>query len=261
MDMDLSERILLSLSRTPEADDYAQKEGETTLDNALNLLTRVYPDFGALVSGKRVVDFGCGAGNQSIALVMKYDCSVVGVDSNPKMLAKAIENARQHDVSSQKLSFVPRPSPDMLNRFDVVISQNSFEHFASPEKVLAEMASLLTDSGIILITFGPPWFAPYGSHMYFFCKAPWVNVFFSEKTVMKARSHFRPDGIERYEDLAQGLNKMTLAKFESIISSCGLDVAYKKYEAIKRMDWLSTVPLLREAFTNHVTVVLRRSAR
>lgn len=259
--MDLSERILFSLSRTPEAGDYSQKEGETTIDNALNLLTRVFPDFAALVSGKRVVDFGCGAGHQSIALVQKYDCSVVGVDSSPKMLAMAIENAKRYGVSSQKLSLIASTTPDMRNSFDAVISQNSFEHFANPEKVLEEMASLLTDSGIILITFGPPWFAPYGSHMHFFCKAPWVNVFFSEKTVMKVRSHFRNDGIMWYKDLATGLNKMTLAKFESIISSCGLEVAYKKYEAIKRIDWLSKVPLLREAFTNHVTVILRRSTR
>ncbi|MFP5289039.1 MAG: class I SAM-dependent methyltransferase [Thermoanaerobaculia bacterium] len=259
--MNFSERILLSLSRTPDADDYTQKEGATTLDSALDLLTRVFPDFAALVSGKRLVDFGCGAGYQSIALALKYDGSVVGVEANPKMLATAIENARKYGVSSQKLSLVASTSPDMRNSFDVVISQNSFEHFANPEKVLEEMASLLTDSGIILITFGPPWFAPYGSHMHFFCKAPWVNVFFSERTVMKARSHFRKDGIMRYQDLAQGLNKMTLAKFESIISSCGLEVAYQKYEAIKRIDWLSRVPLLREAVTNHVTVILRRSAR
>lgn len=259
--MDLGERILLALSRTPTARDYTETRDETTVDNALDLLTRVFPDFDALVFGKRVVDFGCGTGHQSIALAIQHACSVVGVDSHPESLAEAVRNAERHNLPPQQLSFTASISPDMLNGFDVVISQNSFEHFANPERVLDQMVSLLTDSGLILLTFGPPWWAPYGSHMYFFCKVPWINVLFPETSVMKARSHFRGDGAARYEELATGLNRMTLAKFESIVASCGLEVAYRKYEGVKRIDWLSEVPLLREAFTNQVTVVLRRSRR
>jgi ubiquinone/menaquinone biosynthesis C-methylase UbiE len=257
--MNIGERILLLLSRTPTGKDYLQKDAETTVDSALNFLTRVYPNFTTLVSGKRVVDFGCGTGHQSIALVTKHDCSVVGVDSNQKTLMKAIENAKAHNVSSKKLSFVESISPDMLRSFDVVISQNSFEHFANPEKVLDEMGSLLNNSGIILLTFGPPWLAPYGSHMHFFCKVPWINVLFSEKAVMKARNHFRSDGATRYEDVESGLNRMTVSKFESIVSSCKLKLTYRKYECIKRINWLSNVPLLREFFINHVTAILSRA--
>lgn len=257
--MNIGERILLSISRTPGGNDYLQKETELTIDNALNLLTRIYPRFSALVSGKRVVDFGCGTGYQSIALVKKHDCSVVGVDTNQQTLSKAIENAKYHNVSSQKLSFVENISADMLNSFDVVISQNSFEHFANPEKVLDEMGSLLNDSGIILLTFGPPWLAPYGSHMHFFCKVPWINVIFHEEVVMKARSHFRSDGAKRYEDVESGLNKMTIAKFESIVSSCNLKVTDRQYECVKEMNWVSKVPLLREFFINHVAAILSRA--
>ena len=257
--MNIGERILLSISRTPGGNDYLQKETELTIDNALNLLTRIYPRFSALVSGKRVVDFGCGTGYQSIALVKKHDCSVVGVDTNQQTLRKAIENAKYHNVSSQKLSFVENISADMLNSFDVVISQNSFEHFANPEKVLDEMGSLLNDSGIILLTFGPPWLAPYGSHMHFFCKVPWINVIFHEEVVMKARSHFRSDGAKRYEDVESGLNKMTIAKFESIVSSCNLKVTDRQYECVKEMNWVSKVPLLREFFINHVAAILSRA--
>lgn len=259
--MNIGERILLCLSRTPEGNDYLQQDTEVTIDNALNLLTRVYPRFSALVSGKRVVDFGCGTGYQSIALVKKHDCSVVGVDSNQQTLRKAIENAKYHNVSSQELSFVESISADMLNSFDVVISQNSFEHFANPDNALDEMGSLLNDSGIILLTFGPPWLAPYGSHMNFFCKVPWINVLFSEEVVMKARSHFRSDGAKRYEDVESGLNKMTIAKFESIVSSCNLKVTDRKYECVKGINWVSKVPLLREFFINHVTVILSRKNR
>jgi SAM-dependent methyltransferase len=256
--MGIGERILLLLSRAPEDNDYLQEDSELDIDNALQLLTRMYPNFGDLVSGRRVVDFGCGTGYQSIALVKKYGCAVVGIDSNRDTLRRAAENARQTGVSSQSLSFVEGILPDMVNRFDVVISQNSFEHFPEPGKVLREMTSLLNDSGIALVTFGPPWFAPYGSHMHFFCRVPWINVLFSESVVMKARSHFRNDGAKRYEEVESGLNRMSIARFESIVSSCGLKVKYRKYECVKRIDWLSKVPLLREFFINHVTVTLSK---
>jgi ubiquinone/menaquinone biosynthesis C-methylase UbiE len=257
--MSIGERILLSLSRKPEDTDYLQKDSEINIDNALDLLARVYPHFSTLVSGKRVIDFGCGIGYQSIALAKRYDCSVVGIDSNRRRLRKAIENAKDHNIFSQKLSFVESILPDMMNSYDVVISQNSFEHFANPKKVLNEMISLLNSSGILLVTFGPPWFASYGSHMHFFCKVPWINVLFSEKSVMKARSHFRNDGAKRYEEVESGLNRMTIAKFESILSSCDLSVKYRKYDCIKEINWLSNVPLLKEFFVNHVTVILSRA--
>jgi len=258
--MSISEYILLFLSRNLSSADYFQEDvGAFVGDDALKFLTYVYPDFSAIVSGKRVVDFGCGVGNQSIALAKKYGCSVVGVDSNKKILMKAIENAKSQNIAPGKLHFVEGIFPDMRNSFDVVISQDSFEHFTYPEKVLDEMVSLLTNSGIILITFGPPWLAPYGSHMHFFCKFPWINILFSEEVVMKVRSRFRSDGAKKYEEVESGLNKMTIAKFESIVASCGLRMTYRKYECVKGINWLSRVPLLREFFINQATVILSKA--
>jgi SAM-dependent methyltransferase len=257
--MRILERILLSVSRSPGDTGQFSVKGEPTVEHALNLLNRVYPNFEAIVSGKRVVDFGCGFGNQSIALVRKYGCSVVGVDANRKTLEQAIENAKAHTISPAKLTFVENISADMISGFDIVISQNSFEHFGNPAEVLDAMRSLLNPRGVILITFGPPWLAPYGSHMQFFCKAPWVNVFFPEDVVMKVRGRFRNDGAEKYEDVESGLNKMTIAKFEQIVSSSNLKIAYRNYECTKGISLLGKLPLLREFFINHVTAILSRT--
>jgi len=257
--MDIRERILLSLSRAPEGKDYLSDDSEITIDNALDQLTRVYPGFDSIVSGKRVIDFGCGLGNQCIALVKKYGCSVVGIDSNQKTLKKAIDNARSHYCSPQELYFLEIVSVDMMNSFDVVISQNSFEHFGNPSLILDTMRSLIRDSGIILISFGPPWFAPYGSHMMHFCKVPWVNVLFHEEVVMKVRGHFRSDGAKRYEDVESGLNRMTVSRFEHIVSSSNLKITYKNYECIKGINSLGKLPLLREFFINHVSVILSKA--
>ena len=113
--MKIRERILLFLSRAPESNDYSLSKSKITIENALDLLTRVIPSFNSIVSGKRIIDFGCGLGYQSIALVEKYNCSVVGIDSNRKTLRKAIDNAKTHNISPQDLSFVEGVSADMMN--------------------------------------------------------------------------------------------------------------------------------------------------
>lgn len=259
--MTIGERILLSLSRAPDSSDYEQKRSHSSVEKALELLTRVYPNLQSLVSGKRVVDFGCGAGYQSIALVKKYDCKVVGIDTNLRTLERAVRNAEYYGVDSADLSFMQSAPPNLQGAFDIVISQNSFEHFPNPEDALDQMTALLNGEGKVLLTFGPPWLAPYGSHMHFFCKVPWVNILFPEETVMKVRGYFRDDGARRYEDVESGLNKMTVSKFESIVASSGLRIAERRYDCVKGVNWIGRVPLLRELFINHVTATLSRSAQ
>lgn len=256
--MNFQEYILLSLSIEPERGDYTSASNEWEISTSLSLLENNYSNFSDLVSGKRIVDFGCGTGFQCIGLVQKYNCSVVGVESNQNTIEKAIKHAESYNTPQSKLSFVNKISESMLNSFDIVISQNSFEHFSNPSAILDEMQKLIGESGKVLITFGPPWLSPYGSHMHFFCKVPWVNIIFSEKTVMNVRGRFRNDGATKYEDVESGLNKMTISKFEHIIKSSNLEIEYKNYNCIKGINCLSRIPFLREYFINHVSVILSK---
>ena len=253
--MTLGERILLLIAKSPDGDDYCPEEPEWTLENALSLFVQEYSDFESLVTGKHVADFGCGYGYQSIALAMRYDCSGVGIDTNRRSLETAMNLAATNNVLETQLFFVDRITDEMKGRFDVVISQNSFEHFNDPVAILNEMKELLTESGKLLITFGAPWWAPYGSHM-LFTDVPWINLLFSERTVMKVRSRFRHDGAERYEDVESGLNKMTIAGFERLVSSSGMTTEFRRYRCVKGMTLLGKIPILRELFINHVSVVL-----
>jgi hypothetical protein len=74
--------------------------------------------------------------------------------------------------------------------------------------VLDEMRLAACPGGCVLITFFEPWLSPYGSHMSHFTRVPWINVLFSERTVMNVRSLFRSDGATRYEDVEGGLNRI-----------------------------------------------------
>lgn len=252
----LAGRILLALSRIPGTSDYIEGHQKWTRGSSLSLLARVYPDFLALISDKEILDFGCGEGCQSLALAEAGARYVVGIDTNSESLRSAKTLLRTSTVE-QKVEFVETLPAEMTGRFDVVISQNSMEHFRDPVGVLREMSDSLKPEGKLLITFGPPWYAPYGSHMHFFTKVPWVNLLFSENIVMKVRGHFRNDGARKYDQVESGLNKMSVARFENLVlNNSGLHVIYSRYDCVKGLNFLAKIPLVRELFINHLSVIL-----
>ena len=254
--MSIGEIILRGISRSHAAGDCTQPAAHEVPGQELSLLRREFPQFSGLVKGKRVVDFGCGWGRQSVALVKEEACFVCGIDTDQKALSAARKHASENGLTDGQIMFVERPTAEMLKTWDLVISQDAMEHYPDPPAILNEMKGLLRPGGKILITFGPPWYAPYGSHMTFFCKVPWLNLIFSEKTVMSVRARYRNDGATRYEEVESGLNKMSVGKFERIVSQSGLVVEYKNYRCIKHQDWLAQVPVLRELFINQVSCVL-----
>lgn len=250
----LGELVLKAISRSPEAGDYSQTVETSGIDGALNTLEREFQDLANMVGGKRVLDFGCGTGRQTVALAEQYKARVYGLDIDDRWLAKAKARAADHSLSEDKVQFGKSVGNQ---RFDTVITVNAMEHFSDPTGVLRQMADTLKPGGVILITFAPPWLSPFGHHMHFFCKLPWLHLLFPERTVLKVRAQYRNDGAMTYNDA--GLNKMTLARFERIIADSGLEVAGRRYHGVKGIGTFTKIPIIRELLTNRVTAVLRHS--
>ena len=76
---------------------------------------------------------------------------------------------------------------------------------------------------------------------------------------MAVRSRYRKDGAKRYEEVESGLNKMSLRKFERLIGQSGLTLVRYKYVGVKKMHWLTKIPVVRELTTVLVTAVLQRN--
>ncbi len=254
----LQEKILLRFSRDKKPTDH-EISSEWSIENALSLLQRVYNDFESQIEGKYVCDFGCGVGYQSVALAHAAKAGkVLGIDINPKWLreARKLSKEFQGGQHARTIDFTDNIEKTHKGKYDVVISQNSMEHFPYPAGTLKQMKLLLKPEGRLFITFGPPWYAPYGAHMQFFTNLPWVHLLFPEKVIMKVRSRYRADGAEKYEEVESGLNKMSVARFERIIEESGMKIVFKNYECVRGLNFLSKIPLLRELFINHVTVAL-----
>jgi SAM-dependent methyltransferase len=246
----MEEKVLLKFCK----DKKNSYPSDTYEESPLSLLKEVFPDFLKNIKGKVICDFGCGFGNQSIALVNAGAGYVFGVDINQKKINEALA----FSSSDKNIEFSTAIQDTHRGKFDIVISQNSMEHFPNPIETLKEMKSLLKDDGVLLITFGPPWYAPYGAHMQFFTNIPWVHLIFSEKAIMNVRSHYRSDGAKRFEEVESGLNKMSLLKFNHIINESRTKIEFKHYKCLKNLNFLGKIPLLQELFINHITVKLAK---
>jgi ubiquinone/menaquinone biosynthesis C-methylase UbiE len=250
----IAERILAAFCRDPGTVAYvdtADREAVARRESPrqpLSELEREFPDLGSLLTGKDVLDFGCGWGDQAGAIARRFHARVTGLDKHTGLLEAA--RARYGD----SVRFVERLSGET---FDVVITQDAMEHFDDPVAALTTMVQALRPGGRILMTFGPPWYAPYGTHMNFFCPIPWLQLWFSENTVMRVRSRYRNDGARRYEDVESGLNRMSLRKFERLIARSGLKTERLRYVGVKRLHFLTRIPVVRELATVVVTGMFR----
>ncbi len=221
--------------------------GDWDATNALSVLRREFPDFDALILGQRVLDYGCGDGFQSVAMAKAGAAQVFGVDIDETRLV----HARLMAAGVDNVSF-PETTPGEV---DLAISLNAFEHFPDPAENLRELSQAVRPGGMVLITFGPPWLAPYGAHVRFFTPCPWANVLFSVRTLNRVRMLYRGDA---EIDVDYGPNKMTVGLFEKLIEESGLQVERMEFRTVKNLP-LGQIPGVREFFINHVTCILRRT--
>jgi SAM-dependent methyltransferase len=252
-----AERLLLRLSRPAASEDFREGQPHHTLDSAIRYLEGQYPGIANLVRDRTVLDFGCGSGHHATALARAGARFVVGVDINAKLLDAARSLARESGVGD-RTEFAERLPPARIGTFDIVMSHNSMEHFPDPEAVLTEMLEAARPGGQVLIGFSLPWYSPYGSHMHFFTRVPWVSLWFSEATVMGVRAKFRHDGATRYEDVEGGLNRMSLSKFERLTRSSGLRPISLHDVGVKGLHFLTRIPVVRELITNEIVAQFER---
>jgi SAM-dependent methyltransferase len=252
-----AERLLLSLSRSEGAPDYAGEGFAHQLDTALALLVAAFPNFLELIDGRDILDFGCGQGYQAVAMCLQGARRVVGTDVRNSVLEHGRKLAAGAQVAN-RVTFADRIAPEDEGRFDIVVSLNSMEHFTDPGVALDLMARALKPGGSLLLTFSPPWYAPYGSHMHFFTRVPWVHLVFGEQTVMNVRRHFRGDGATRYEEVEGGLNRMSRRKFGELIRATPLRVRSTRYDAVKGIPLVTSIPFVNELFTNRISCILEK---
>ncbi|MGH9631433.1 MAG: class I SAM-dependent methyltransferase [Bryobacteraceae bacterium] len=202
--------------------------------------------------GKVVIDFGCGSGRDSVEMARRHGVRrVIGIDIQEPLLDRARELAASEGVSK-----ICEFGASADARADVIVSVDAFEHFADPAAVLDEMWGLLKPGGTVLASFGPTWYHPLGGHL--FSVFPWAHLVFSESGLIRWRSDIRRDGAARFSEVAGGLNRMTIGRFERIVRSSRFRLARLETVPIRSLRMVHT-RITREFTTAIVRAVLAKT--
>ncbi|WP_428665272.1 class I SAM-dependent methyltransferase [Runella sp.] len=88
-----------------------------------------------LRAGETVLDFGCGTATLTLLMEELHpDCSIVGLDVDPQILAIADKKAKLKNSSVQLKAFEGRTIPFPNNTFDKVLSSWVFHHLTTEQK-------------------------------------------------------------------------------------------------------------------------------
>jgi SAM-dependent methyltransferase len=201
------------------------------------------------ITGATVVDFGCGDGLEAIELAQRGARRVYGIDANLGCVQIARWHADQAGVS-HLVEFSREPPAVQV---DMAVSLDSFEHFADPGAILRTLSDMLKPGGVLVASFGPPWYHPFGGHL--FSVFPWAHLIFSEAALMRWREDRRTDRPATFAEA--GLNGMTVKRFERLIAGTQFEIDALEIVPIRRLKRLHN-RLTRELFTSVVRCRLRK---
>jgi len=105
------------------------------------------------ISGKKVIDIGCGIGGIDVLLVREHGAaSVTGVDIEQPVLDRAIIRAEAEGLSD-RLTYKlvePGPLPFSPASFDVVFSKDAMIHIPDKEALFADVCRTLRRGGLFI---------------------------------------------------------------------------------------------------------------
>ena len=173
-------------------DEIARDEDRGYVQAHLEKEMRAFFDLEWL-SGKRVLDFGCGSGASTMCLArMLPQSEIVGVELERSLLQ--IAEARREHYGFGNVRVLQSPSgtelPDGIGTFDLVVLSAVYEHLLPAERgsILRKAWSLLNPGGFLFIDQTPLRYFPLELHT---TGLPLIN-FLPDKLAFWAARKFSP---------------------------------------------------------------------
>lgn len=199
------------------------------------------------VRGKRILEIGCGGGQNSIALA-KWGASCTGLDPSKVQLEHARRLAQEEGVT---IHFVNGMAQDLSafaeNDFDLVLSSFAFDYVADLRRTYSEVGRVLRPGGLFVFCHSHPWFQAVGWHLAGDSDASEVGDYaawpaieewdwsFEDGTTAPMQGYLRP--------LAQILNQLIEAGFrlERLVEQNYSDIEGASPEELARFPYLTDV--------------------
>lgn len=232
------------------------------------------------VSGRCVLDVGCGLGSRTLGYVELGARWVVGLDISPERTRLAAATARGWAAGARPCLVVADAGrlPFRAERFDCVLSTDAWEHLDVPLLALRECARVLRPGGTLAIS-ALPYYSPWGAHAWSWLPLPWIQVILPRRRVfglmawIEAWRHVnahRPSAVRmdwRRPDDPAHVRRLTVAALERCLALSGLaplrcatipvGAAYGGMLA-RLTGRLVRLPLLREVLAGIVVIVARK---
>lgn len=136
------------------------------------------------LTGKRVLDIGCGPGTYANGLIKKGAEAVLGIDISSAMIKLAKERTRRSGIEQrcrfEKLDFMKIDSQD---KFDLIIAAGIFDYISEPGSFLLKVHQYLQDKAIL--SFPIKWSIMTPLRMLWLLKKRCPNFYYSKKRIIK----------------------------------------------------------------------------
>jgi 2-polyprenyl-3-methyl-5-hydroxy-6-metoxy-1,4-benzoquinol methylase len=123
----------------------------------------------AAFGGKRVLDFGCGAGASTLVMTrLLPPCEIVGIELNQRLLDLA--RLRAEHLGKPGLRFLLSPSgtslPEGIGQFDYIVLSAVYEHLLPEERpvLLPRLWQHLKPGGVLFVNQTPHRYSPLEIH-------------------------------------------------------------------------------------------------
>jgi len=214
------------------------------------------------VAGKRIIEIGCGGGQNSIALA-KWGAVCIGVDPSPAQLDCARQLALEHGVEVQFIEGVAEDLSAFPDAgFDLALSSYALDYVTDLQRAYEEARRVLRSpdpasgkpGGLFVFCLSHPWFQAVGWHLAGDPDAPQVgnyaawpdveewNWTYDDGTTARMRDHLRP--------LSQVVNDLIETGFalEGLVEQNIEDVAQASPEELARLPYVDAFDLASQEY-------------
>jgi SAM-dependent methyltransferase len=209
MDLALLEELNEEYRSKPLVPDPPKYDQATREERARRRLLDVHHSVD--VSGKRVLELGCGAGFEVWYLSHQFGADAWGVDVAERAAWAPLSDERTHFVCAD----IAINSPFEADFFDRVMSFSVFEHVVHPYSVIAELYRIMKPGGLAWISANLHR-GPRASHLYRELYFPYPHLLFSDDVIREYR--------EKHHDRSGGaswVNRLSWAQYEDYFREAG----------------------------------------